>query len=90
MTEHGRGTIRVPAGVRAVVYTDWLPASASSRVRAGRRTYDVARGLVAKYWRPRLSLEARISVLEEHAANAERALLIAQLIQDWRYGLGNS
>ena len=89
VVERGRSTIHVAAGVRAVIYADWLPAPATRQIRVGQRAYDAARSLVAKYWRRRLSLGAQISVPEGHVRNAERALLIAQLIQGWRYSLGN-
>ena len=86
----GAFEFRVAAGKSAVVYADWLHApSRAPPVRADRKTYDAARGDVARFWRRRLSQGVRISVPEARVNNAQRAVLIQQITHVWRYSVGN-
>jgi hypothetical protein len=41
------------------------------------------------YWTERLGEGAQIVVPEERVMNAERAILVQQLVQSWRYSVGN-
>ncbi|MGZ4291308.1 MAG: hypothetical protein ACXVQQ_01805 [Gaiellaceae bacterium] len=84
------GPVRVPAGGTADVYAGWvhhLPLL--EPVHVNERTYARARGGVVAYWTRRLAQGAQLIVPERRVQDAERAILIQQLVQGWRYSVGN-
>ena len=54
------------------------------------RTYEHARRSVTSYWDGRLSAGATFVVPERRVLDAERNLLIQNLLMTWRYSLGNA
>ena len=54
------------------------------------RTYEDARRSVTAYWDGRLSGGATFVVPERRVVDAERNLLIQNLLMGWRYSLGNA
>src|SRR5262245_18737665 len=74
-----------------VVYVAWLNRPSRTRpVRLHRATYDRARRSVAAYWVRRLAAGGEVVVPERRVNDAERSLLIQNLLMSWRYSLGNS
>ena len=81
---------RIAPGATADVYAGWvhqLPLLHGVRVDA--LTYERARAGVVAYWNRRLAQGAQLIVPEERVMDAERAILIQQLVQGWRYSVGN-
>jgi hypothetical protein len=84
------GALRVEPGTTADVYVGWVhKLPLLQPVHVTERTYEHARTGVAAYWDRRLSDGAQIVVPEQRVMNAERAVLIQQLVQGWRYSVGN-
>jgi hypothetical protein len=84
-------TYRVPRGTIRTVYAAWLNTPSSARTtRLDPETYDAARRSVVRYWRERLTEGMSITVPERRVENAERALLIQDLVLTWRYSIGNA
>ncbi len=54
------------------------------------RAYEQARRSVTDYWDNRLSAGATYAVPERRVVEAERNLLIQNLLMTWRYSLGNA
>ena len=74
-----------------VVYVAWLNEPRRTRpVRLNRATYERARRSVAAYWVRRLAAGGDVVVPEQRINDAERSLLIQNLLMSWRYSLGNS
>jgi hypothetical protein len=85
-----RGPVRVAAGEQTVIYAGWVHAPPLLHpIVIDERSYDRARAGVVAYWERRLDEGAQIAVPDPHAQDAERALLIDQLVQGWHYSLGN-
>jgi hypothetical protein len=85
-----RAPVHVARGETADLYAGWahqLPLL--QPVHVNDRTYVRARDGVVGYWTRRLAEGAQIVVPEERVMNAERAILIQQLVQSWRYSVGN-
>ena len=73
------------------VYVAWLDRPASPRPSApGRAAYKRARRKVIAYWNRRLASAATFVVPEKRVLDAERNLLIQNMLMSWRYSLGNS
>ncbi|HEY6836100.1 MAG TPA: hypothetical protein VI142_06475 [Gaiellaceae bacterium] len=73
------------------VYAAWLARpSLTKQFRLDGREYLRARRSVAGYWNYRLAGGARLQVPDLHVMNAERNLLIQNLLHTWRYSLGNA
>ncbi len=73
------------------VYVAWLDRPASPRPSApGRVAYKRARRKVIAYWNRRLAAAATFVVPEKRVLDAERNLLIQNMLMSWRYSLGNS
>lgn len=73
------------------VYVAWLDRPASPRPSApGRTAYVRARRKVIAYWNRRLAAAATFVVPEKRVLDAERNLLIQNMLMSWRYSLGNS
>lgn len=86
----GRSVVFAAARPR-VVYAAWLNEPRRTRpFRLGRTAYERARRSVAGYWAHRLAAAGEIVVPEQRVYNAERNLLIQNLLMSWRYSLGNS
>jgi len=82
---------RIPRGARSEIIAVWVhrPVPAD-RLRADRVTYRTARDDVVRFWRAELDRAATFVVPEERVADAQRNLLIQQLIHTWRYSIGNT
>jgi hypothetical protein len=83
-------SLHVARGETTEVYAGWahqLPLL--QPVHVNERTYDRARAGVVAYWNRRLAEGAQIVVPEDRVMNAERAVLVQQLVQSWRYSVGN-
>jgi hypothetical protein len=77
--------------VPRTVYVAWLNRpQRTSRLRLGWRTYLRARNSVVGYWTRRLAAGAELVVPEQRVYDAERNLLIQNMLLSWRYSLGNS
>ena len=73
------------------VYVAWLDRPARPRPQApGRSSYERARRKVSAYWNRRLAAAATFVVPEKRVLDAERNLLIQNMLMSWRYSLGNS
>jgi hypothetical protein len=80
-------TVRRPQ----VLYVAWLNRASRTRpVRLDTATYELARTSVADYWTKRLAAGAEIVVPEQRVDDAERNLLIQNLLLSWRYSIGNA
>ena len=67
------------------------PARADrNRSSLGSATYKRARRSVSAYWARRVAGAATFRVPERRVMNAERNLLIQNMLMSWRYSLGNS
>jgi hypothetical protein len=74
-----------------VVYAAWLNEPRRTRpFRLSRTAYERARRSVAVYWARRLAAGGEVVVPEQRINDAERSLLIQNLLMSWRYSLGNS
>jgi hypothetical protein len=85
-----RAPAHVARGETAELYAGWVhQLPLLQPVHVNERTYARARDGVAAYWDRRLDDGAQIVVPEERVMNAERAILVQQLVQTWRYSVGN-
>ena len=76
---------------RRIVYVAWLDGAArAGRVTLDRALYERARRSLARYWDRRLALAGRLVVPEQRVYDAERNLLIQNMMHSWRYSLGNA
>ena len=83
-------TFRIPKGTTSVLYADWLNQETNAPyMRADSRTYAIARDIVSRYWNRRLAEGAVFGVPEKRVMDAERAVLIQQLVHGWHYSIGN-
>jgi hypothetical protein len=85
-----RAPVHVARGETTDLYVGWanqLPLL--QPVHVNDVTYERARDGVVSYWNRRLAGGAQIVVPEERVMNAERAVLVQQLVQSWRYSVGN-
>jgi hypothetical protein len=85
-----RAPVRVARGETTDLYAGWvnrLPLLQPVHVNDG--AYDRARAGIVAYWNARLGDGAQIVVPEERVMDAERAVLMQQLVQTWRYSVGN-
>jgi hypothetical protein len=81
---HGNTTLRVGRiRGRGELYVAW---NRSAR-RVTRDEYDRARQSVVDYWTKRVA--APFEVPERRVFDAERALLVQNLVHKWRYSIGN-
>jgi len=80
----------VPAGQTGVVYALWLNRPASARkLVADETTYEKIRSVVQRFWAERLDAATTFSVPEPRIVQAQRAMLVQQVAQTWRYSAGN-
>jgi hypothetical protein len=82
------GNARI-GGVTASRPVLWVPRRSPRPQRIDVAEYDRARAAVVQYWQGRLAEGAAITVPEPRVLNAERALLIQNLMLTWRYSIGN-
>ena len=79
----GHSSFTIRRGALRTVYAAWPPRAVTPAA------YAAARASVNAYWRERLADGMAISVPEPRVQNAERALLIQDLVLTWRYSIGN-
>ena len=73
------------------VYVAWLDRPVRPQpFQLGSATYKRARRSVSAYWARRVAGAATFRVPERRVMNAERNLLIQNMLMSWRYSLGNS
>jgi hypothetical protein len=85
-----RAPVHVARGETAELYAGWVHRLPLLQpVHVNERIYGRARDGVVAYWNRRLAEGAQIVVPEERVMNAERAILVQQLVQSWRYSVGN-
>jgi hypothetical protein len=87
------GSVLYRAGRKkpVTVYAAWLSRPSLTRpFRLDRAFYGAARRSAAWYWNRRLAAGARVEVPDRHVLNAERNLLIQNLLHTWRYSLANA
>ena len=85
-----RAPVHVARGETTDLYAGWVhQLPLLQPVHVNERTYDRARDGVVAYWNRRLADGAQIVVPEPRVMNAERAILVQQLVQSWRYSVGN-
>jgi hypothetical protein len=80
-------TLHVPAGSTRALTTAWARGDALRTVTAGE--YDTARRAAVAYWTRRLAGGASVDVPERTVMDAQRAVLVQNLGQTWRYSIGN-
>ena len=86
----GRSLVYV-ARRRRTVYVAWLDRPERVRhLRAGPVAYGRAKASLVDYWARRLAAGAELVVPEQRVYDAERNLLIQNMLMSWRYSLGNS
>jgi hypothetical protein len=72
------------------VYVAWLEAPRRARpLRLDRALYERAKRSLIRYWTYRLATGGRLVVPERRVYDAERNLLIQNMIMSWRYSIGN-
>ena len=81
----------VPAGQVADVYAGWLnrPAQAN-RLKLDQETYLSALDTVTRFWEARLAGPTQFAVPDERVVDAQRGVLIQELLLAWRYSVGNA
>ena len=80
-------TVRKPR----VIYIAWLDHASRLRpLKLDRAAYEQARASLEDYWAKRLAAGAELVVPEQRVADAERNVLIQNLMLSWRYSLGNA
>jgi len=85
------GSLVYAARRRRVVYVAWLNEPRRTKpFRLARRAYDAARASVGAYWAKRLAAGGALVVPEPRVYDAERSVLIQNLLLSWRYSLGNA
>jgi hypothetical protein len=82
--------LSVAPGTTATVYAAWVHQPPLLHpIHANAFTYGRARDAVVKYWTQRIAEGMQVDVPDEHVVDAERAILIQNLVQGWRYSIGN-
>jgi hypothetical protein len=82
--------ITVAPGTTSTIYAAWVHQPPLLHpIHANAYTYSRARAAVATYWKQRLATGMQIDVPDPHVLDAERAILIQNLVQGWRYSVGN-
>jgi hypothetical protein len=82
--------VHVPAGTGTTIYAAWVhDVPLIQPIHANSYTYDRARAAVVDYWSNRLGQGMQVQVPDEQVSDAEKAILVQQLTQGWRYSVGN-
>ena len=85
-----RGPMHVAAGTSADIYMGWLhKLPLLHPIKVNETTYERARSSLITYWQNRLAQGTQLLVPEERVQDAEKSILIQQLVQGWRYSAGN-
>jgi len=80
----------VPAHeARTIYFARFVTPSSSAELTLDEATYEAARQSVVAYWQQRLSEGTEFVVPEQRVLEAERGLLVQNLLMTWRYSLGN-
>jgi hypothetical protein len=77
-------------GSRAILVARPIRPVPAKSATLDERAYEQARRSVIAYWDHRLSGGATFVVPEQRVVDAERSLLIQNLLLNWRYSLGNA
>ncbi len=81
----------VPAGTEGDVYVAVPSGTNDGRaLQVDQRAYDAARTDVTNVWESRLDEGTVFDVPDSRVLDAERALLVQQLLLTWRYSAGNT
>jgi hypothetical protein len=81
----------VPPRTARTVYVAWLiTPGAAKPITPDGSTYEAARRSVTDYWERRLAEGMKIEVPEKRVLDAERSLLVQNLVLTWRYSIGNA
>jgi hypothetical protein len=87
----GAARYAVAPGQTLDIYAGWPDQAMPVRnLHVDERMYETARQVVSTFWQSRLERGASFQVPDEHVLDAERALLIQQLMLTWRYSAGNT
>ncbi|MGZ4462594.1 MAG: hypothetical protein ACXVZP_07125 [Gaiellaceae bacterium] len=88
---HGSSLVyRIPAGPpRTVYFARLVGPAASADLGLADEAYEAARAGVVGYWQARLREGTTFVVPERRVLDAERGLLVQNLLMTWRYSLGN-
>jgi hypothetical protein len=78
------------ATTRTVTLARLVRPAPSAPIPLGDVAYDAARASVAAYWDRRLAAGTLFRVPEARVLDAERNLLIQNLLMGWRYSVGNA
>ena len=78
--------VRVPRGSERTIRLAWRSGE-PQLVDAS--AYEAARSDLVRRWNTRLGQGMQVSVPERRVADAERALLVQNLLLGWRYSIGN-
>jgi hypothetical protein len=83
-------SFEIPAGTEGDVYAAVPSGPNDGRpLQVGQRTYDTARAVVSSFWEARVDEGTVFDVPDEEVGDAERALLVQELLLAWRYSAGN-
>ena len=82
--------VDVLRGTTARVLVAWLPGATDQVRQLDEASYARAHGALLRRWQERLAAAAQIDVPEPLVMDAERALLVENLILGWRYSIGNA
>jgi hypothetical protein len=86
------GAVRyvVPRGTTRTLHVAWVAYPAPARpLTLDEPAYEAARSSVEEHWRRRLAEGVTFVVPEQRVLDAQRALLIQNLVLSWRYSIGN-
>jgi hypothetical protein len=82
--------VTVAAGSSTTIYAGWVhQLPLLHPIHANAFTYGRARAALASYWKRRIADGMQIDAPDEHVLDAERAILVQNLVQGWRYSIGN-
>lgn len=84
----GELTLRAPAGATRTLHAVWERGPGLRTLADA--AYSAARRTTAAYWRKRLGEGATVEVPEEIVMDAQRAVLVQNLVLTWRYSIGNA
>jgi hypothetical protein len=80
----------IPAGTESDVYAAVPSGPNDGRpLQVGQRTYETAKAVVSSFWQARVDDGTVFDVPDEQVGDAERALLVQELLLAWRYSAGN-
>jgi hypothetical protein len=84
-------TYAIAPGSRRTLYAAWVTDPSPARALAlDQERHEAVRESVIEYWERRLAEGATIVVPERRVLDAERSLLIQNLVLSWRYSVGNA